>query len=387
MSHQTSVSNQVLLFNDIVFGTFIYRHITYINENFGNAQIVFDWCNNPSTNDESWLRETKGALGIEVVFNLDTNLKIKKESFLRSKNNKRRFIELLSKKLEENGFSVSTSFGDVIVMIAKVAVDSLKTHNTVVVGKRADLIFVLCFYVVLDNSTLLYMYEEAPKKPLQVLRISEMKEKLGNVKSRQLLFAHAMGGCGSTSQMFNISKVAAYNKLNNDSFSNIADIFCRTDSSQETIIQAGTEAIVSLYNGKANETLNKLRYRKFIEKSKRGSATVTSKSLPPTEAAAKFHCLRVFYTIQVWMEHKLNPLNFGWIERSGIFRPTTTNILAAPADILSNIRCGCKGDCDSNRCTCFKYRLKCTSACKICAGCGCSNNSQIDDDSESDDDD
>ncbi len=356
-----------------------------MNENFGKACFVFDWGNSPSINDDSWLRESNGALGIEVIFSFETELKMKKELFLRNQKNKQRFITLLTKKLKDNGCSVNTSFDNAIVMMAKLATESSKTTNTVVIGKQADLLMVLCFYAIPDKCRIFYMYEETTKKPLQVYQITEMREKLGEVQSKHLLFIQAMSGCATTSQMFNIGKGALLNKLGSDKFSKIAETFCCTDSTQESIINAGKDLIVSLYNGKVSETLNKLRYRKFIEKTQRGALTVSCKALPPTEAAATFHCLRVFFTVQAWMGHNLNPLNYGWIERNCLLRPVATNIPPAPAEILSNIRCGCKGDCNSNRCTCFKVGLKCSTACKVCAGNSCSNHLPTAEDSDSDD--
>lgn len=310
---------------------------------------------------------------------------MKKELFLRNQKNKQRFISLLSKKLQDNGYSVSTSFDSTIVMMANVAAESSKTSDTVVVGKQADLLVVLIFFAFSDKCRIFYMYEETTKKPLQIFQITEMREKLGEVQSRHLLFVQAMSGSKTTSQMFNISKGTLLNKLGNENFSKIAEIFCSSDSTRESIIKAGKDLIVSLYNGKANETLNKLRYRKFIEKTQRGALTVSCKALPPTEAAANFHCLRVFHTVQEWMGHKLNPLNYGYIERNCILRPVATNIPPAPAEILSNIRCGCQGDCNSNRCTCYKVGLKCSTACKVCAGSSCSNHSPFAEDSDSDD--
>lgn len=351
-----------------------------MKENFGRACVIFDWGNNPSIHDESWLRETKGCLGIEAVFDFETELKMKKEMFLRNKKNKQRFTSLLTKKLKDNSFEARTSFGNPIVMLAKTAVELSRTYNTVVVGKQADLIMVLCFLALPESFSLVYLYEETSKKAIQMFLISEMKETLGEEQSKYLLFVNAMGGCKTTSQIFNLSKAALLNKLDDDRFVNIAQIFCCRDSSQESIISAGKEVIVSMYNGKANEALNQLRYRKFIEKTQKGAANVSCKSLPPTEAAAKFHSLRVFYTIQEWMGNKLNPLNYGWTERNCILRPVVTNLPPAPSDILSNIRCGCKGDCNSNRCSCFKAGLKCTLACKVCAGNSCSNHPPNDDD-------
>lgn len=122
------------------------RYLAYVREKFCKAHIVFDWGNSPSTNDEAWLRQTKGALGIEAMFSLESDLKIRKELFLRNRNNKRRFIGFLSKMLEADGFSVSTSFDNVILMMAKVAIESSEKQNTVVIGKQADAVIVLCFH-------------------------------------------------------------------------------------------------------------------------------------------------------------------------------------------------------------------------------------------------
>lgn len=357
-----------------------------MKKNFGKAALVFDFSSGPSINDESWLRESKGALGLEVLFDADMVLKIKKETFLRNTKNKQQFIELLAKKLEENGCSVVITVDNVTVKIANVAIQYSKLHNTVVVGKEVNLIMILSFYATPgpDSFSVYYMYEETSKKPFQILNITEMKNRLGEVKSKHLLFAHAMGGCGATSQFHNISKASLFSKLDNVHFKNSAEIFCSPNSSEDSIIKAGIEVITSLYNGKANETLNKLRYRKFTEKAKRGTLTISCKALPPTEAAAKFHCLRVFYQVQAWMGQKLNPLNFGWVERNSILRPVSTYLPAAPANTLRKIRCGCQGDCDSTRCTCFKFGLPCTTACNICAGNSCSNRSHIDHDSDLD---
>ncbi len=362
------------------------RYVAYVRQKFGKAHIIFDWVNSPTTNDETWLRETKGALGIEVIFGLESDLKMKKELFLRNRNNKRRFIGLLTKKLEDDDFLVSTSYDNVILKIAKVAVDASETQNTVVIGKQADTLIVLCYYASQRSFPVYYMYEESAKKPTQIFPITELKEIIGEEKSKHLLFVHAMGGCRTTSQMFNISKATLFTKLDDEHFANIAETFCCRESTRETIIKGGSEVIVSLYHGHTSDTLNQLRYRKFSEKVKRGVSSITCKALPPTEAAAKFHCLRVFHTVQCWMDCKLNPLNFGWAERNCILRAVTTQMPTAPAGILSNIRCGCKGDCSTNRCTCFKVGFKCSSACKVCAGSSCSNQPPIEEDSDIEED-
>lgn len=193
-----------------------------------------------------------------------------------------------------------------------------------------------------------------------------MKKVLGEAKSKQLLFVHAMGICSTTSQLCNVIKAHLFNKLGDEKFVSLANVFCCPDSTHENIFKTGNETMTIIYNGKENESLNQLRYRKFNEKAQRVATKSSCKTLPPTEASAKFHYLRVYLQMQGWMDQKLNPVKFGWFQKSTTLRPIATNLPAAPIDILSKIRCGCKGECDSNRCSCFCAGFKCTSACKAC---------------------
>ena len=67
------------------------------------------------------------------------------------------------------------------------------------------------------------------------------------------------------------------------------------------------------------------------------------------------------------------PLNWGWQLVRDSMTPIMTDEEAGPPDLLKVIRCGCKGECDNNRCACRKSGLKCTSFCKECHGTSCSN--------------
>lgn len=126
-------------------------YLSFVKQKFGNAAIVFYLTESPTKYDESWLRETKGALGIEVAFTLESELNMKKETFLRSKRNRQKFITLLEKKLQYDGLSVHMNVEEFSVLIAKVAIQYSKTRSTVVVGGNVDLIMVLCFNISPDS--------------------------------------------------------------------------------------------------------------------------------------------------------------------------------------------------------------------------------------------
>ena len=67
------------------------------------------------------------------------------------------------------------------------------------------------------------------------------------------------------------------------------------------------------------------------------------------------------------------PLDWGWKKDGQSFMPIMTDKEVGAEDLLKVIRCGCKGSCDSNRCTCRKAGLCCTLSCKECHGSLCNN--------------
>jgi len=63
----------------------------------------------------------------------------------------------------------------------------------------------------------------------------------------------------------------------------------------------------------------------------------------------------------------------------GRLDPTTTDLPAAPESLLKIVRCNCKTDCNSRRCTYRKMGLECSVACGECQGTSCSNSSAVED--------
>jgi hypothetical protein len=55
----------------------------------------------------------------------------------------------------------------------------------------------------------------------------------------------------------------------------------------------------------------------------------------------------------------LNPLEWGWELVNDMFFPVKTSLPTAPDFLLMVIRCNCKGQCDSKRCSCGKHGLEC----------------------------
>lgn len=155
-----------------------------------------------------------------------------------------------------------------------------------------------------------------------------------------------------------------------------AEVFNNANSLKEDIITAGENAIGAMYGGKTSDTLDELRYRCFSTKvaNKNMVQAVQAQSLPPTSAAAKFHNLRVYYQVQDWKGNtSLLPEDWDWQLQGGQLLPALTDLQPAPPVLLDIIRCKCKTDCSSSRCSCRKHGLECSSACSECHGILCSN--------------
>jgi hypothetical protein len=107
---------------------------------------------------------------------------------------------------------------------------------------------------------------------------------------------HAFLGCDTTSRLYGIGKGQALKKF--EDLREHAMVFSDVTSSKEQIATAGEKALVCLYHGNQDDSLNSLRHKRFCEKVTSSNTHIQPQSLPPTSAAAKFHSYRVFLQIQ-----------------------------------------------------------------------------------------
>ena len=145
----------------------------------------------------------------------------------------------------------------------------------------------------------------------------------------------------------------------------------------EQIGEAGIQVFISMYGGKCRDSLNGLRYAKFMEMVASSRTSLDPQKLPPTERAAFFHSLRVHLQVILWKKlvndhDDLNPEQWGWKLDGTMFAPITTDLAAAPENYLKFVRCKCKlsskNPCGTNICSCHKNGLKCVTACGDCRG-------------------
>ena len=140
-----------------------------------------------------------------------------------------------------------------------------------------------------------------------------MKSVLGTRVCENILFAHALLGCDTTSRVFGIGKGVALKQLRSSEDFNIqAEVFNRRSVTAEEIAKAGEKALVSLYNGNREEdTLDQLRLQRFCQKVSSSSSYVQPQTLPPTSGAASCFSFRVYHQVQAWRGFDLPPTDWG----------------------------------------------------------------------------
>ena len=105
-----------------------------MTKKYGKAIVVFDGYDDMSTKNMSHQRRAAGKAEATVTFTENMKVTLKKDNFLANPKNKQRFINMLSRFLQENNCPTYHAEGDADELIAKTAVETVREKNTVFVG-------------------------------------------------------------------------------------------------------------------------------------------------------------------------------------------------------------------------------------------------------------
>ena len=359
-------------------------YVKYVTHKYGpSSVVVFDgYSDMPSTKDTAHIRRSKSQIGNTINFSSDMTLDMKKDLFLANTQNKQRFIVSLREKFAEHKIRTLQAEGDADLLIVQTAVECAEKDQTVLVGEDTDLLILLCHYASIDANNIYFKPEKRRnmKTAPKVWDIKETKLKLGNELCDNILFVHAILGCDTTSSVFGLGKGSALKKyLNEDKFRECATVFSTGEGvSVEDVIKYGEIAMVILFGGEAKEKLDKLRLDIFYQKVASSVTFVKPEHLPPTSAATRYHSLRTYHQIQVWKgRNDLPAQNWGWAVKGNRLLAVHTDRPPAPERFLKVVRCKCKTDCKTSRCTCRKHGLTCSQMCGECKGVSCLNPEQV----------
>ena len=198
-------------------------------------------------------------------------LDIKKERFLSNKKNKQKFLNLLKRKLLEQGYDVHSAEEDADLLIVLTAVELAENLSTVLIGDDTDLLVLLCHYAKLNANKL---YLKTKNKTWDIL---DLKSNMGSTVCSNILFIHSFLGCDTTSQIFGIAKDRLVKKMSKRALSS-AKVFYNENAAKQDIVDAGQTILLELYNRRAVDCLDKLRYKTFMQKVGSGRSAVEPKT-------------------------------------------------------------------------------------------------------------
>lgn len=359
------------------------NYCKYVLKKYGREPtVVFDGYDELNNKNMTQLRRSAGKVGATVTFSEGMKVLMKRELFLANLENKKLFITTLRGFLEKDGIHTIQADGDADVLIVETAVESAAIETTVLVGDDTDLLVLLCYHTKQNGFDLYFRPEpKANAKQAKVWNMKKVQWEIGHVTCQNMLFLHAIAGCDTTSRPFGIGKSAPLKKFSESyHFQENSKVFNSEDSTIDEVAKAGEDALVSLYGGKDGDTLDNLRYRRYCERVCSKGRKIEPQNLPPTSAAGKFHSFRVFLQVKQWQGYDEDMCleDWGWKIVEDQVIPETTDLNAAPDNLLKMIRCNCASDCSSARCTCRKHGLDCSVACGQCKGTSCTNVTRYD---------
>ena len=227
------------------------------------------------------------------------------------------------------------------------------------------------------------------KSRTRIVSIRQVCEKLGQEMCEVLPSLHAITGCDSVSAFATKGKKKAFDivQLYPSLRQIVGSLGERVPASDEDLNKL-EQFVCALYNDHRCNSVNELRYKLFCK-----SKNQQSHQLPPTKAALKNHLRRANYQAYLWkhaLETQMNqaPDGHGWQLKDGQLEIYWTNQAPAPDSVMELVCCGCKGLCQTRRCSCVRNGLPCTEACTCqdnCNNCLSKEDSE-DDDNDSDDD-
>ena len=128
------------------YGCILHQYTEYIKHNYRDAIVMFDSYGSTNTKYMTHQRRSNGNVGTTVTFTAGSPVTMKKEQFLANRQNKQRFIFILSEELKNNNCEVHHASGDGDLLIVMKAVQSANSNNTVFVSDDTDLLVLLCYH-------------------------------------------------------------------------------------------------------------------------------------------------------------------------------------------------------------------------------------------------
>eukprot|EP00794_Sanderia_malayensis_P001844 gene1844-2077_t len=243
------------------------------------------------------------------------------------------------------------------------------THPTVTVRSPDTDVFILMLghKSMIDAS--LY-FDTGSGNQRRLLDIDKIHGQLGAELCEALVGFHAFTGCDSTSAFFSKGKIKNLKVLDDNpvfvnTFKRVGSAF----TASSLLVKEIEKFVCLLYGQKQVDDVDLARYNLFR------LGKYCSSDMPCTKDSLKKHIGRAMYQAAIW-RRCLSPVvncpdisEHGWLlDDAGGVSIDWMDLPPAPDGILENVQCSCKKGCSTNRCSCQKANLQCTSLCR-CSSC------------------
>ena len=369
-----------------IFAAILDRYTEYVKKHYKeNAIIVFDGYPENVAEKSTKCAERARRLSFstaDIMFDESMPATTSQSKFLSNEKNKSRLIKMLITKLVKEGFVVKQAPEDADMLIVNTAINvSSENESVTIVGEDVDLLVILTALAGLKtNINILKQGKGNTESKLY----SPHCMKFGSTIKDNILFLHAFSGSDTTSAFFRQGKLKFLKVLEkHEELQQAASVFKEPSAEPEKLAEAGKAFILQLYGNNECESLQDLRYQCFAKSLNKSRFDLAS--LPPTDAAARFHSLRTYHQVQKWLGNDLPPTKWGWKLITNGLTPIPTDKDPAPTELLNIISCKCLKGCSTATCSCRKAALKCSMICGSCMGLSCTNSDIILDEEDCDD--
>ena len=118
-------------------------------------------------------------------------------------------------------------------------------------------------------------------------KVQDVRATAGKLLTSHIHLIHAWSGCNTTSATFGQGRTFLHKNFHGKGFEelqHISSIFSESQITPEDVGKAGSHVFVNLYGGKNGQSLNNLRYYKYImDAVASNSNSLDPQKLPPTE--------------------------------------------------------------------------------------------------------
>lgn len=369
--------HRVLWTMNQTFSCIYDNYVEYVKSKYqSNAVIVFDGYpegQDGGTKSAERIKRSRKLASVDILFDDTMMPTVSKERFLANIKNKNRFISMLITRFSSAGITCKQAKEDADTLIVNTALELSPTNETVIiVGEDIDLLVILIGLCKYANVFFL----KPGKNKVSAAIFSPTDALSEAIIADNILFLHAMGGCDTTSALYNQGKLKFLHTLRKNSYlAHSIKVFKDSNATQNMVADAGERFLVSLYGytGKTVPSLNHLRYVSYIKSAFKHKVNIAS--LPPSAAAARQHSLRVYHQVQQWLGVEKNPEEWGWKKLKTGLAPVTSLLPPAPDDLLKLVSCKCTINCQRS-CGCRKAGLNCSTLCLNCEN-SCDNTAVI----------